>query len=147
MNLDIDIMITREVKEINKNNWFKTNENDDTEAVMMTDATPDAELKTIIEKEIENMKLKIRVIERPGPKNQLTLMSTNKMCAQSAKNRAWSVKPKEVETVVRSLRFMKSCVTVANTGMMARLEETVLREDVSMWKNPFQMIQQKEKSR
>ena len=66
-----------EVKNDKKNNWFKTSDTDETEAVMMIDATPDSELKTIIEDEIKNTKLKIRVIERPGPKHQYSLMSTN----------------------------------------------------------------------
>ena len=66
-----------DVKTDKKNNWFKTSDTDETEAVMMIDATPDSELKTIIEDEIKNTKLKIRVIERPGPKHQYSLMSTN----------------------------------------------------------------------
>ena len=60
-----------------KNNWFKNSENDDTEAVLMIDATPNSELKTIIDNEIKSTKLKIRVIERPGPKHQFTMLATN----------------------------------------------------------------------
>ena len=66
-----------QAKKAKKDNWYKNSENDDTEAVMMIDATPNAELKEIIEKEINKSDLKIRAIERPGPKHLFTMMATN----------------------------------------------------------------------
>ena len=70
-----------------KNNWFKTSENDDTEAVLMIDATPNSELKTIIDNEIKSTNLKIRVVERPGPKHAFSMLATNNnsrpMCEKS----------------------------------------------------------------
>ena len=63
-----------------KNNWFKSKtlaDEDQPEAVLIIDSTPNSEIKTIFEEELKKSSLKIRVIERPGPKVQFTAMATN----------------------------------------------------------------------
>ena len=72
-------------KDDKRTNWHKSKKEpkkedaDKLEGVIIIDATPDEEVKKIVEKALEGSKLtKIRVVERPGPKHKDALMATNK---------------------------------------------------------------------
>ena len=70
-----------------KNSWFKPKQKtqptqldqQDTElaGVLIIEASPEEEIKTMMEDVIAESTLNIRVIERPGPKHQDTMMATN----------------------------------------------------------------------
>ena len=70
-----------------KNSWFKPknkqnttdteNSNNELQGVLIIDATPEEEVKTMIEEVIQDSSIDIRVIERPGPKHQDAMMATN----------------------------------------------------------------------
>ena len=64
-----------------KQEWFKSpnlSPEEQPDAVLMVEATPNSEVKHIFEKAIKQSKLKISVREIPGPKYQYQLMATNK---------------------------------------------------------------------
>ena len=78
-------------KEAKKRTWFKprnknknkhetemiTATEEDLQGVLIIDATPDEEIKTMMEAAIADSILDIRVVERPGPKHQDAMIATN----------------------------------------------------------------------
>ena len=67
-------------KAAKKDNWFKSSKlpaDKQANAVLIVDASPGGEVKSIFEKEIAKSTLNIRVVERPGMKQQFIAMATN----------------------------------------------------------------------
>ena len=61
-------------------NWYKYKnkpENEQPLAALLLDATPNSEIKHIFESLVAKSNIRLNIMERPGPKNQFSLLATN----------------------------------------------------------------------